>query len=41
MRCDQAASPSECLARGQFDGVITIGPDRQVVVPRYDEKGTP
>lgn len=41
LRCDQAHAPGECLARGQFDGVIAIGPGRQVVVPRYDGEGTP
>jgi anti-sigma factor RsiW len=40
-RCDEATAPSDCVARAQFDGVLTIGPDRQVVVPRYDETGAP
>ena len=35
--CDAAEDPSGCVARGQFDGVLTIGPGKQLVVPRYDE----
>lgn len=36
-QCASATNPGECMARGQFDGVITIGPDNQLLVPRYDE----
>jgi hypothetical protein len=35
-RCDVANAAQDCVARAQFDGVLTIGPDRQVVVPRYE-----
>lgn len=48
LRCADATNPGECMARGQFDGVITIGPDHELLVPRYDElpaagqeRGTP
>lgn len=37
LRCEGTTNPGECVARGQFDGVITIGPDNQLLVPRYDE----
>lgn len=37
LKCDGATNPGECMAQGQFDGVITIGPDNQLLVPRYDE----
>jgi anti-sigma factor RsiW len=40
-RCDHVGASSECIARAQFDGVLTIGPGQQVVVPRYDEMGAP
>lgn len=39
-RCDVSGS-SECVARAQFDGVITIGPDHQVLVPKYEVTGQP
>jgi hypothetical protein len=35
--CTGAQDPGDCVAQGQFDGVITIGPDKQLLVPRYDE----
>ena len=34
--CTEAATARECISRGQFDGVITIGPERELIVPRYD-----
>jgi anti-sigma factor RsiW len=37
LQCTGAQDARDCVARGQFDGVITIGPDKQLVVPRYDE----
>ena len=41
VRCSDAQSAAECIARAQFDGVLTIGPDQQLVVPRYEAEGTP
>ncbi len=40
-RCVDSRSAAECIAQAQFDGVITIGPDRQVLVPRYEEEVRP
>jgi anti-sigma factor RsiW len=40
-RCDQSSAPTDCLARAQFDGVLTIGPNQEVVVPRYEQTGSP
>lgn len=34
--CVDQSTASECISQGQFDGVITIGPDREPIVPRYD-----
>lgn len=34
--CVDSSTASECISRGQFDGVITIGPDREPIIPRYD-----
>ena len=36
-RCVEASTASECISQGQFDGVITIGPNLEPIVPRYDE----
>ncbi|MFZ5444206.1 MAG: anti-sigma factor family protein [Myxococcota bacterium] len=35
-RCDDRHTAQECLSRAQFDGVLTIGPGGEPVVPRYD-----
>ena len=35
-RCVDAATASECISQAQFDGVITIGPNLEPIVPRYD-----
>lgn len=34
--CVDVSTADECISRGQFDGVITIGPNRQPIIPRYD-----
>jgi hypothetical protein len=34
--CVDQSTASECISQGQFDGVITIGPNRELIVPRYD-----
>lgn len=34
--CTEAMTARECISRGQFDGVITIGPQQELIVPRYD-----
>lgn len=31
-----AAKEGECLAQARFDGVISIGPGNQLLVPRYE-----
>lgn len=41
VRCVDARSADECIARAQFDGVLTIGPDRTLVVPNYESGSTP
>jgi hypothetical protein len=35
-RCTDPNQAASCIARSAFDGVISIGPDRQLIVPRYD-----
>ena len=35
-QCVDRSTASECISQGQFDGVITIGPDREPIIPRYD-----
>ena len=34
--CVDRSTATECISQGQFDGVITIGPNREPIVPRYD-----
>lgn len=34
--CVDAATAAQCISEAQFDGVITIGPDRELIIPRYD-----
>jgi hypothetical protein len=34
--CTDPHRAADCIAQGEFDGVISIGPDRQLIVPRYD-----
>lgn len=36
-QCTEASTARDCISRGQFDGVITIGPRLELIVPRYDE----
>jgi anti-sigma factor RsiW len=36
VRCEDPRQASECLAGAQYDGLLTIGPDNQLVVPLYD-----
>jgi anti-sigma factor RsiW len=41
-RCVERTTAIECISQGQFDGVITIGPNLEPIVPRYDvTPGTP
>lgn len=35
-RCEDVSTASACISKAQFDGVITIGPDREPIVPRYE-----
>jgi len=35
-KCVDATTATECISQGQFDGVITIGPRGEPIVPRYD-----
>ena len=35
-RCVERSTATECISQGQFDGVITIGPNLEPIVPRYD-----
>lgn len=35
-RCTDPNQAANCIARAAFDGVLSIGPDRQLIVPRYD-----
>lgn len=35
-RCDDAVTAKDCISRAQFDGVLTIGPGGEPIVPRYD-----
>lgn len=41
VRCTEVSSAEDCIARAQFDGVLTIGPDERLVVPRYETQGAP
>jgi anti-sigma factor RsiW len=43
VRCEDPRQASECLASAQYEGLLTIGPDDQLVVPRYDQapRGNP
>ncbi|MCC6335277.1 MAG: zf-HC2 domain-containing protein [Myxococcales bacterium] len=41
LECTAEKDPGACVARGQFDGVITIGPGNQLLVPRYDQLPEP
>ena len=34
--CVEKSTASDCISRGQFDGVITIGPNHEPIIPRYD-----
>ena len=35
-QCTEASTARDCISQAQFDGVITIGPDREPIVPRYE-----
>jgi len=35
-QCVDATTATECITQGQFDGVITIGPRGEPIIPRYD-----
>lgn len=35
-RCEDATTARDCISRAQFDGVLTIGPGGEPIVPRYD-----
>ena len=35
-QCVDATTATECISQAQFDGVITIGPRGEPIVPRYD-----
>lgn len=35
--CLEASTARDCISQAQFDGVITIGPDRELIVPLYDQ----
>ena len=39
--CNDPATAAACLSKAQFDGVITLDPRGQPVVPRYDVGGAP
>ncbi len=34
--CIEKSTATDCISKGQFDGVITIGPNHEPIVPRYD-----
>ena len=34
--CIEKATANDCISKGQFDGVITIGPNHEPIIPRYD-----
>lgn len=40
-RCEDVRSAADCIARAQHDGVLTIGPNHSLLVPRYDSEGVP
>ena len=35
-QCSEASTARDCISQAQFDGVITIGPDKEPIVPRYE-----
>ena len=35
-RCVDESTASKCISQAQFDGVITLGPNGEPIVPRYD-----
>jgi anti-sigma-K factor RskA len=38
-KCADPSTASQCIEQAQFDGVITIGPRGEPIVPRYDVGG--
>ncbi len=34
--CMEKSTAPDCISRGQFDGVITIGPNHEPIIPRYE-----
>ena len=37
--CSNPGTARECISKAQFDGVLTIGPRGEPIVPRYDVTG--
>jgi hypothetical protein len=38
-KCDDPSTATRCIEKARFDGVLTIGPRGEPIVPRYDEVG--
>lgn len=38
-QCSDPSTARECISKAQFDGVLTIGPRGEPIVPRYDVAG--
>lgn len=39
--CADPSTASQCIEKAQFDGVLTLGPRGEPIVPRYDVGGGP
>lgn len=37
VRCDDPGSAADCAARAGYEGVISLGPHDEIVVPRYEQ----
>jgi hypothetical protein len=37
VRCSDPTSAAACVARADYDGLLSVGPNDEVVVPRYDQ----
>ncbi len=39
-RCNDAHSAAKCITQGLFNGEVSIGPDQQLIIPRYEHVET-
>ncbi len=36
-KCASVTRANDCMSRAEFDGLISMGPDRSLRIPRYDQ----